>query len=70
MISNEDFAQLEKIFITRKECDGNQDAIYKKLNSIDVRSAVLENQQKINNWLTVTIVGGIIALLIKVFVGG
>ena len=70
MISNEDFAQLEKIFITRKECDGNQDAIYKKLDTIDVRSAVMENQQKINNWLTVTIVGGIIALLIKVFVGG
>lgn len=70
MISNEDMVQLEKIFITRRECDTNQSAIYGRVNETDKRSAVLENQQKINNWLTVTIFGGIIALLIKVFFGG
>lgn len=70
MVSNEDIAQLEKIFITRKECDSNQDAIYSRVNKADVRSAVIESQQKLNNWLTAAIFGGIISLVIKVFFGG
>jgi len=31
---------------------------------------VIEQQQKINNWLTFAIAGGIITLVIKVFLGG
>ena len=40
------------------------------LNKDNVRLAVIEQQQRINNWLTLAIAGGIIALVIKVFLGG
>ena len=42
----------------------------KKLAKDSTRFAVLEYQQKLNNWLTGAICGGIIALLIKVYLGG
>lgn len=42
----------------------------KLLNKDNVRLAVIEQQQKINNWLTLGIASGIVALVIKVFLGG
>lgn len=52
------------------DCDDIADAIDKKVSKDNVRLAVIEQQQKVNNWLTLAIAGGIIALVIKVFVGG
>lgn len=40
------------------------------LHSDDKRLAVIEQQQKVNNWLTLLIASGIVALVIKVFMGG
>ena len=52
------------------ESEVNQSAVEKKLAKDSTRFAVLEYQQKLNNWLTAAICGGIIALLIKVYLGG
>ena len=53
-----------------EDCDDIVDALDKKVIKDNVRLAVIEQQQKVNNWLTLAIAGGIIALVIKVFVGG
>ena len=52
------------------ECEKTTEAFDKLINKDNVRLAVIEQQQKINNWLTLAIAGGIIALVIKVFIGG
>lgn len=52
-----------------EECEKQTDIFNKLLNKDNVRLAVIEQQQRINNWLTATIAGGIVALVIKVFFG-
>jgi hypothetical protein len=53
-----------------EDCDDIAEAIERKVSKDNVRLAVIEQQQKVNNWLTLAIAGGIITLVIKVFVGG
>ena len=68
-----DLHELERHFderyIKRDECEDNRVHIQSSLHSDDKRLAVIEQQQKINNWLTLAIASGIIALVIKVFLG-
>ena len=52
------------------DCEKRALVFEKTLNADNVRLAVIEQQQKINNWLTLAIAGGIITLVIKVFLGG
>ncbi len=67
-------AQLQDHFDGRyrkiADCDDIAEAIDRKVSKDNVRLAVIEQQQKVNNWLTLAIAGGIIALVIKVFLGG
>ena len=70
MIEDKDIERLEKLFVTRQECNDINTSIDRKMGKTDVRLAVIEQQQKINNWMTMGIVGGIIALLINVYFGG
>lgn len=57
-------------YVKRADCDDKHSDISGKLAHDDKRLAVIEYQQKVNNWLTAAIAGGIIALVIKVFLGG
>lgn len=70
MIDQNDIERLEKIFVTREECNDVANGIGGKLANDATRFAVLEERMKVNNWLTTGICAGIIALLIKVFLGG
>ena len=70
MIDDHDIARLDEIYVRKDDCQDIQNAVEKKLSNDSTRFAVLEFQQKLNNWLTGAICGGIIALLIKVFLGG
>ena len=67
-------AQLQDHFDGRyvkiEDCDQKTVAFDRLINKDNVRLAIIEQQQKINNWLTLAIAGGIIALVIKVFLGG
>ena len=73
-ISNEDIQFLKKEFddryVLQKDCNEIQEGVNKKFANDDKRIDLLISQQKINNWLTLAIAGGIISLVIKVFLGG
>ena len=70
MIDEHDIARLDEIYVRKDDCQDIQSSVEKKLANDSTRFAVLEYQQKINNWLTTAIAGGIVALVIKVFLGG
>lgn len=57
-------------YVKVTDCDNKTENFEKLLNKDNVRLAVIEQQQKVNNWLTAAIAGGIVALVIKVFLGG
>lgn len=70
MIDNEDISRLKEIFVTRQECDSDMKEVTDKISKTDSRLAVIEYQQKVNNWLTAAIASGIVALVIKTYFGG
>lgn len=70
MIDNDDIKRLDSIYVRKDDCNNIQLDVDRKLANDSTRFAVLEYQQKLNNWLTGAICGGIIALLIKVYLGG
>lgn len=73
-ITHEDITELKRVFDDRyvmiEDCKDTQKQINSKFSNDDKRIELLINQQKINNWLTLAIAGGIISLVIKVFIGG
>lgn len=73
-ITHEDITELKKVFddryVLQSDCDITQQKINSKFANDDKRIELLVRQQKINNWLTLGIASGIIALVIKVFLGG
>lgn len=73
-ISHEDITELKKVFddryVLQSDCSETQEKISSKFSNDNTRIELLISQQKINNWLTTAIASGIIALLIKVFIGG
>lgn len=73
-VSHEDVTELKKVFDDRyvriEDCNDRQEAVNKKFANDDKRIELLVHQQTINNWLTGAIASGIVALLIKVFLGG
>lgn len=70
MIDNDDIKRLDSIYVRKDDCNNIQLDVDRKLANDSTRFAVLEYQQKLNNWLTGAICGGIVALLIKVYLGG
>ena len=73
-ITHEDITELKRVFdaryVLQSDCDATQQKINSKFANDDKRIELLVRQQTINNWLTGAIASGIIALLIKVFLGG
>ena len=70
MIDENDIHRLDEIYVRKDDCNNIQNAVDKKLSNDSTRFAVIEYQQKVNNGLTTAIAGGIVALVIKVFLGG
>ena len=73
-VNREDLEILEQYFddryVMKTECSDRQTVVNEKFANDDKRIDLLIQNQKINNWLTSAIAGGIIALVIKVFMGG
>lgn len=71
---HEDIQELKRVFddryVLQSDCDATQQKINNKFANDDKRIELLVRQQTINNWLTGAIASGIIALLIKVYLGG
>lgn len=73
-VSHEDITELKKVFDDRyvkiDTCNEKQEVVNKKFANDDKRIEILIRQQKVNNWLTAAIASGIIALVLKIFIGG
>ena len=70
MIDDKDIAMLDMRYKRLDDCDREMAAAQREHHDLDKRLAVIENAMKVNNWLTAAIASGIIALVIKVFIGG
>lgn len=74
MVTHEDIQELKKVFddryVMQTECEATQKTLNNKLSNDDKRIELLIQRQALNNWLTGAIAGGIVALVIKVFMGG
>ena len=57
-------------YVKIEDCEKRTGVFEKTMNEDNVRLAVIEQHQKINNRLTLAIAGGIITLVIKIFLGG
>lgn len=73
-LTHDDFTEIKRVlddrYVQISECDNVQQKFNSRFANDDKRIDLLINQQKINNWLTLAIAGGIISLVIKVFLGG
>lgn len=69
-LEKEDIERLRDIFVTRQECDNTMNGLEDKVNKEDVRLAVMEHQLKNITWILMTIGGGVITILLKLFIGG
>ncbi|MBR0060138.1 MAG: hypothetical protein IJP68_01535 [Selenomonadaceae bacterium] len=70
MVDEKDFAILDMRYKKLDDCEKEMHDYSTQTHDLDKRLAVIEHAQKVNNWLTAAIAGGIIALVIKVFIGG
>lgn len=70
MIEREDLDRLKEIFVTRQECDTTMNGVEEKINKENVRLAVIEHRLGTITWLLMTVGGGVITILLKLFVGG
>jgi hypothetical protein len=69
-LTHDQIERLKEIFITRKECETQMNGVDQKLNADSVRLAVIEHQLKNITWILCTVGGGIITIIIKLFMGG
>ena len=73
-ITHEDITELKKVFddryVLQCDCSETQEKISNRFSNDNTRIELLISRQNTNNWLTTAIASGIIALLIKVFIGG
>ena len=74
MIEEQDIRVLQDRFDDRykqiNDCTNEMNDAKKEHTQIFIDIATLKSGQRVNNWLTAAIAGGIIALVIKVFLGG
>lgn len=73
MIEEQDIKVLQDRFDDRykqiNDCTNEMNDAKKEHTQIFIDIATLKSGQRVNNWLTAAIAGGIIALVIKVFLG-
>lgn len=60
----------DALYVRKDDCDRQMNSAENKIADLDKRLAVIETRLNLNNWLTGAIAAGIIALVIKVFLGG
>ena len=70
MVDEKDFVILDMRYKKLEDCEKDMELSSSIVHELDKRLAVIEHAQKVNNWLTGAIAAGIIALVIKVFIGG
>lgn len=69
-LEREDIDRLKEIFVTRQECDTQMSSVDEKIGAENVRLAVIEHRLGTITWLLMTVGGGVITILLKLFLGG
>ena len=70
MIEPTDMERLKEIFVTRRECDDITDTLRDTLNADKVSLAEIKTQLSVIKWVLTAVGGGIITMIIKMFLGG
>ena len=70
MVEDKDIERLKEIFVTRRECDTITDGLRDTLNDDRVALAEIKTQLAVIKWVLTAVGGGIITMLVKMFVGG
>ena len=70
MIDSADMERLKEVFVTRRECDTITDDLRETLNADKVSLAEIKTQLALIKWVLTAVGGGIITMIIKLFVGG
>lgn len=65
MIEEKDMERLREIFVTRRECQEQTEAVSNKFSKDLVRLAVIESQLKTISWVLYAVAGGVISILLK-----
>ena len=70
MLEDSDIKRLKVIFVTRNDCGVKTNDIAERIDKDLVKIAVIETKLTQITWILTTVVGGIITMLIKMFLGG
>lgn len=70
MIDNADIERLKELFVTRRECDTITDDLRSTLVKDQVALAEIKTQLAVIKWVLTAVGGGIITMILKMFVGG
>lgn len=70
MIDEADFRILDMRYKKIEDCDRDMSMTSDGYHNLDKRMSIMEKSLSINNWLSLAIAGGIVALVIKVYIGG
>lgn len=70
MLEEADKEWIAARYVAKEACQERQKANDRKFANDDKRLAVIETFQRIQTWLLVAIGGGIVGILVKLFVGG
>ena len=69
MIDESDISRLKEIFVTRQECNTDMAKMDARIESENVRLAVIETQLRLILWILAAVGTGIITMLVKMFWG-
>lgn len=64
------FEICDERYVQKDDCDNRMNNAGDRIADLDKRLSVIETRLNLNNWLTGLIAAGIVALVIKVFLGG
>lgn len=70
MIDAADMERLKEVFVTRLECNTTTDNLRDTLNGDKIALAEIKTQLSVIKWVLTAVGGGIITMIIKMFVGG
>lgn len=70
MLEEADKEWIAARYVAKEDCQERQKLNAQKFANDDKRLAVIETFQRIQTWLLVAIGGGIVGILVKLFVGG
>lgn len=69
-MDDKDIERLKEIFVTRRECDMITDGLRDTLQADKIALAEIKTQLAVIKWVLTAVGGGIITMIIKLFVGG